>query len=77
VIFRKDISTAEQPETLTKRLIQEYKEKFANPELPAAMGYIDDIIMPTETRPLLIRALESLQNKAVQNPPKKHGNIPL
>lgn len=77
VIFRKDISTAEQPETLTRRLIQEYKEKFANPEMPAAMGYIDDIIMPTETRPLLIKALESLENKAMRNPSKKHGNIPL
>jgi len=77
VIFRKDISTAEQPETLRDRLIQDYKDKFANPKLPAALGYIDDIILPTETRPLLIRALESLENKAMKNPPKKHGNIPL
>jgi acetyl-CoA carboxylase carboxyltransferase component len=77
VIFRKDISTAEQPETLTERLITEYKEKFANPLLPASLGYIDDIIMPTETRPQLIKALESLRNKAQSNPPKKHGNIPL
>ncbi|MCP4150983.1 MAG: acyl-CoA carboxylase subunit beta [bacterium] len=77
VIFRKDISTAEQPESLRERLIQEYKDKFANPKLPAALGYIDDIILPTETRPLLIKALESLENKAMTNPPKKHGNIPL
>ncbi|MCX6583533.1 MAG: acyl-CoA carboxylase subunit beta [Candidatus Aminicenantes bacterium] len=77
VIFRKDISEAEQPETLRERLIQDYKDKFANPKLPAALGYIDDIIMPTETRPLLIRALDSLEHKSMKNPPKKHGNIPL
>ncbi|MCP4220583.1 MAG: methylmalonyl-CoA carboxyltransferase, partial [bacterium] len=77
VIFRKDIAGAEQPETLRDRLIQEYKDKFANPKLPAALGYIDDIIMPTETRPLLIKALESLENKTMQHPPRKHGNIPL
>ncbi len=77
VIFRKDISSAEQPETLREKLIQEYKDKFANPKEPAALGYIDDIILPTETRPLLIKALDSLQHKSMQNPPKKHGNIPL
>lgn len=77
VIFRKDISTAEQPETLRERLIQDYKDKFANPKLPAGFGYVDDIILPTETRPLLIKGLESLENKAIQNPRKKHGNIPL
>jgi propionyl-CoA carboxylase beta chain len=77
VIFRKDISSAEQPETLRERLIQEYKDKFANPKLPASLGYIDDIILPTETRPLLIRSLESMENKSLQNPAKKHGNIPL
>ncbi len=77
VIFKKDISTSEQPETLRERLIQEYKEKFANPKLPAAFGYIDDIILPTETRPLLIKALESLEHKSLENPRKKHGNIPL
>ena len=77
VIFRKDISSAEQPETLRERLIQDYKKKFANPKLPAALGYIDDIILPTETRPLLIKALESLERKSLQNPLKKHGNIPL
>ena len=77
IIFRKDLSTAEQPETLRERLIQEYKDKFANPKLPAGFGYVDDIILPTETRPMLIKALESLENKNLQNPRKKHGNIPL
>jgi len=77
IIFKKDISSALQPETLRERLVQEYKDKFSNPKLPASFGYIDDIIFPTETRPLLIKALESLENKALQNPRKKHGNIPL
>ena len=77
VIFRKDLFATAEPDTLRDRLIQEYKEKFANPRLPAALGFIDDIILPTETRPLLIKALESLENKSLQNPGKKHGNIPL
>jgi acetyl-CoA carboxylase carboxyltransferase component len=77
VIFRRDLSATTEPDTLRDRLIQEYKEKFANPRLPAALGFIDDIILPTETRPLLIKALDSLENKTLQNPRKKHGNIPL
>jgi acetyl-CoA carboxylase carboxyltransferase component len=77
VIFRKDLAVADEPEGLKERLIQDYKEKFANPKLPAAFGYVDDIILPTETRPRLIAALESLEHKTLQNPPKKHGNIPL
>lgn len=77
VIFRRDLSSAEQPETLRERLIHEYKEKFANPKEPAGFGYIDDIIMPVETRPLLIKALESLEHKSMTVPRKKHGNIPL
>ena len=76
VIFRKDIASAENPETLREKLIQEYKDKFANPKMPAAFGYVDDIIMPTETRPLLIRSLEALKHKAQNLPPKKHGNTP-
>jgi propionyl-CoA carboxylase beta chain len=77
IIFRKDLSTAAQPETLRERLILDYKEKFANPREPASYGYVDDIIMPVETRPQLIKALESLEHKHLQTPRKKHGNIPL
>jgi propionyl-CoA carboxylase beta chain len=77
IIFKKDISEAVEPETVRERLILEYKEKFANPKEPAAYGYVDDIIMPVETRPFLIRALESLANKSQKLPLKKHGNIPL
>jgi len=60
-----------------ERLIAEYKEKFANPKEPAAYGYVDEIILPVETRPFLIKNLEALANKTQKLPPKKHGNIPL
>ena len=77
IIFRKEIASAENPEAERARLIAEYREKFANPYIAAARGYIDDVIEPKETRPRLIKALEMLKNKRDSNPPKKHGNIPL
>ncbi|MCX6554047.1 MAG: methylmalonyl-CoA carboxyltransferase, partial [Candidatus Aminicenantes bacterium] len=77
IIFKKDIAEAVEPETVRERLIMEYKEKFANPREPAAYGYVDDIILPVETRPFLIKNLEALVNKSQKLPPKKHGNIPL
>ena len=77
IIFRKEIASAKDPEAERARLIEEYREKFANPYIAAARGYIDDVIEPKETRPRLIKALEMLKNKRDSNPPKKHGNIPL
>jgi propionyl-CoA carboxylase beta chain len=77
IIFRKQIAEAEDPEAERTRLVQEYRDTFANPYVAAARGYIDDVIEPRETRPRLIEALEMLQNKRDTNPPKKHGNIPL
>ena len=77
IIFRKQIAEAEDPEAERTRLVQEYRDTFANPYVAAARGYIDDIIEPRETRPRLIEALRMLQNKRDTNPPKKHGNIPL
>jgi acetyl-CoA carboxylase carboxyltransferase component len=77
IIFRKEIAEAEDPEAKREALIQEYRDRFANPYIAAARGYIDDIIEPHETRPRLIEALRMLQNKRDSNPPKKHGNIPL
>jgi len=77
IIFRKEISEAQNAEVERERLINDYKEKFANPREPAAFGYVDEIILPVETRPQLIRALESMANKEQKLPPKKHGNIPL
>jgi len=77
IIFRKEIAAAEDPEAERARLVQEYRDKFANPYIAAARGYIDDVIEPRKTRPRLIEALKMLQNKRDSNPPKKHGNIPL
>jgi len=77
IIFRKQITEAEDPEAERTRLVQEYRDTFANPYVAAARGYIDDVIEPHQTRPRLIEALQMLQNKRDTNPPKKHGNIPL
>ncbi len=77
IIFKKDISEAEDPETELQKKSDEYREKFANPYQAAARGYIDDVIEPKTTRPRLIRAFEMLETKKDSNPPKKHGNIPL
>jgi propionyl-CoA carboxylase beta chain len=77
VLFRKEIAESKEPEKATDAKIEEYREKFAHPYIAAARGYLDDIIDPRDTRPMLIDALETLQNKRDRNPAKKHGNIPL
>ena len=77
IIYRDEIKKSANPEETRQKLIQEYRDKFANPYVAAARGYIDDVIDPRETRPKLIKALRMLQSKDVSNPPKKHGNIPL
>jgi propionyl-CoA carboxylase beta chain len=77
ILFRKEISESSDPAAATDAKIEEYRDKFAHPYIAAARGYLDDIIDPRDTRPALIDALESLQNKRDKNPPKKHGNIPL
>ena len=58
-------------------IIKEYEEKFNNPYRAAERGYIDEIIMPRDTRYKLVQALEMAHNKNQSNPPKKHGNMPL
>lgn len=77
IIFRKELAKAENPEKRREELIKEYRKKFASPYIAAQRGYIDDVIEPQETRPILINALESLLNKRESRPAKKHGNIPL
>ncbi|MCB0711613.1 MAG: acyl-CoA carboxylase subunit beta [Ignavibacteriae bacterium] len=77
ILYRKEIAEAEDPEAELARHDQEYREKFAHPYLAAERGYIDDVIEPARTRPILIEALQLLRNKQDSNPPKKHGNIPL
>ena len=77
IIYRDKIKKSDNPGETRDRLIQEYKDKLANPYVTAARGYIDDVIDPRDTRSRLIQALEMLENKRDSNPPKKHGNIPL
>jgi propionyl-CoA carboxylase beta chain len=77
IIYRRQIAAADDPQELETKFIDEYREKFANPYIAAGRGYIDDVIYPSETRKRLIRGLNMLENKVVNNPKKKHGNIPL
>jgi acetyl-CoA carboxylase carboxyltransferase component len=77
ILYRKELKDNPDPEAARAQLIEEYREKFANPYAAAAAGHIDDVIIPSETRPKLIAALELLRNKKVETPYKKHGNIPL
>lgn len=77
IIKRKEIAAAEDPVAKQKQLADEYNERFANPYVAASLGYLDDVIEPRETRPRLIAALKMLENKRLENPKKKHGNIPL
>ncbi len=77
IIFRKEIMEAKDPNKLRQEKIEEYKEKFANPYVAAAYGYIDAVIEPSETRHLLIHALSISSNKAVDTPKKKHGIPPF
>jgi propionyl-CoA carboxylase beta chain len=58
-------------------LVQEYKDRFANPYQAASCGYLDDVVQPEEARDRIARSLQMLANKRDKNPPKKHGNIPL
>lgn len=77
IIFRKEIMEAEDPEAMRKQKVEEYKQKFANPYVAAAKGYIDSVINPAETRNYLKHALNVSQNKVVKRPSKKHGIPPF
>jgi propionyl-CoA carboxylase beta chain len=77
IIYRDTIAGASDPVGERARLVAEYEAAFSNPYVAAARGYIDEVILPRETRPRLIRALEVLADKRDTNPRKKHGNIPL
>jgi propionyl-CoA carboxylase beta chain len=77
VVFRRELKAAVAPDILREELVHDYREKFSTPYIAAARGYLDGVIMPRETRPRVIRALEMLRNKRVQRPPRKHGNMPL
>ncbi|MDP6456967.1 MAG: acyl-CoA carboxylase subunit beta [Candidatus Marinimicrobia bacterium] len=77
IIFKKEIAEADDSEAVEEKMIEEYRDKFANPYVAAEQGYIDDVIEPRTTRSRLIQALVMLDTKVDMNPKKKHGNIPL
>jgi propionyl-CoA carboxylase beta chain len=77
IIHRKEIEQAEEPEKVRQAFVDDFEDKFANPYIAASLGYIDNVVIPSETRPHLIKALEMLLDKRQTLPPKKHGNIPL
>lgn len=77
IIFKKEISTADDPDTKWREKEKEYSDIFANPYRAAERGFIDEVIEPADTRKKLIKAFKMLENKVVNNPRKKHGNIPL
>ncbi|SDE31354.1 propionyl-CoA carboxylase beta chain [Mucilaginibacter pineti] len=77
IIFKREISTADDKEAKWREMEQLYSDTFANPYRAAERGFIDEVIEPAETRIKLIQAFKMLENKVVNNPRKKHGNIPL
>jgi acetyl-CoA carboxylase carboxyltransferase component len=77
ILYRKELSEADDPEARRAELIADYNEHFANPFSAAERGYVDDVIRPSLTRPTLISALETSLGKRVERPKRRHGNIPL
>jgi propionyl-CoA carboxylase beta chain len=77
IVFRGELAEADDPEARRAELITDYRERFANPYTAAERGYIDDVIEPRRTRPVLIDALETASTKRERRPARKHGNIPL
>ncbi len=77
IIFRNEIQKAKDAVAEKNRLVDDYRRTFANPFKAAELGYIDEVLMPRDTRPRLIASLKVLENKREKNPPRKHGNIPL
>ncbi len=77
IIFKKDISNSDNPVETRQEKIKEYRDTVANPYIAASRGFIDDVIVPSTTRPRLISAFDMLETKRESNPAKKHGNIPV
>ena len=77
ILYKRELDAAKDVEALRAARAAEYREKFANPYVAAQRGFIDEVILPRQTRRKLIAALMALDTKRDRNPPKKHGNIPL
>ena len=77
IIFKKEIAEAKDPEVKWKEKEAEYADKFAHPFRAARRGFVDEVILPKNTRRKLIKAFDMLENKEIEGPKRKHGNIPL
>jgi propionyl-CoA carboxylase beta chain len=77
IVFRKELEESDDPEARRQELIADYREQFANPYVAAERGYVDDVIEPRRTRPILVDALQTALTKREPRPRRKHGNIPL
>lgn len=77
ILYRNELEAAEDPEAKRQEIIDGYNERFATPWIAAERGYVDEVIEPAQTRPMLIKALELTKSKREARPPRKHGNIPL
>jgi propionyl-CoA carboxylase beta chain len=77
ILYKRELESAADPAAARAARIAEYREKFANPYVAAQRGFVDEVILPHQTRAKLIAALAALDTKRDRNPPKKHGNIPL
>jgi len=77
ILYRRELSEAQDKDAVRRSKINELEEKFANPYVAAERGFVDEVIEPAQTRPKLIRALSLLETKRDTNPQRKHGNIPL
>jgi len=77
IVYRNEISNAENPVEMRERLVAEYRAQFANPYISCARGYVDDVIDPRQTREKIVTSLKSFYNKRETRPQKKHGSIPV
>src|SRR5688572_2384898 len=77
ILYKRELESAADPAAARTARMAEYREKFANPYVAAQRGFVDEVILPRQTRARLIAALSALETKRDRNPPKKHGNIPL
>ena len=77
IVFRGELAEAKDADARRDELVAEYRERFANPYAAAERGYVDDVIEPRRTRPVLVSALETALTKREPGPKRKHGNIPL
>ncbi|MCX5833798.1 MAG: methylmalonyl-CoA carboxyltransferase, partial [Deltaproteobacteria bacterium] len=77
IIYRREINAAEDPAKKRSELVSAYEEQFNNPYFPASMGFIEEIIVPRDTRKRVVRIFEAYKDKKQDRLPKKHNNIPL